>query len=159
MCDQCCYRSPSAALILWHTGVFGKFWFWTFDYASKYASIISVSEANSRFWLVLPVIASSTALLWLLAAAGMVLAWFDGRMRGSRLWLLGFSVSSGLTVFPGFYFRAHYFLATLPAVALLAGCSISGIIWLHQKTGPSRTITKLVDGGLCRGSGGHGFCQ
>jgi 4-amino-4-deoxy-L-arabinose transferase-like glycosyltransferase len=120
-------------LWLWHAGVFARFKFWTFDYAREYASIISGSEANNRFWLVLPMVISTTALLWLLAAAGLVLMWFDERLRVSRLWLVGFSLASVLTVFPGFYFRPHYFLATLPAVALLAGCAISGIIWLQGK--------------------------
>ena len=46
--------------------------------------------------------------------------------RPSRLWLLGFCLVSALTVIPGFYFRKHYFLLTLPAAALLAGCAVSG---------------------------------
>jgi hypothetical protein len=122
-------------LWLWHAGVFGKFWFWTIDYAREYASITSISEANSRFWAVLPEVVVTTLLLWLLAAAGLVLVWFDGRLRASRFWLLGFSLASALTVFPGFYFRPHYFLTTLPAVALLAGCAISGFICLQEKRG------------------------
>jgi 4-amino-4-deoxy-L-arabinose transferase-like glycosyltransferase len=131
--------------LLWHAGVFGKFWFWTIDYARQYASIISGSEANNRFWLVLPMVISTTALLLLLAAAGLVLMWFDERLRASRIWLVGFHLAAALTVFPGFYFRPHYFLATLPAVALSAGCAISGSIWLQQKKGgPAQLQNSLM---------------
>jgi hypothetical protein len=77
---------------------------------------------------VLPWIVSTTVLLWLLAAGGLALAWFDERLRQARLWLAGFALASALTVFPGFYFRVHYFLLTLPAAALFAGCAVSGIV-------------------------------
>ena len=36
-------------LILWQTGVFKKFWFWTVDYAEKYASIVPISQAPGHF--------------------------------------------------------------------------------------------------------------
>ena len=123
--------------LLWNAGVFGKFWFWTIDYARQYAVIKSNSEAVSRFWLVFPQVAATTVLLWLLAAAGLVLMWFDERLRGVRLWLVSFSLASALTVFPGFYFRPHYFLVTLPAAALCAGCAVSAIIRLQPAGGRS----------------------
>jgi hypothetical protein len=120
-------------LVLWHAGVFGKFWFWTIDYARQYALISSASVGANRFWRVLPLVTASTALLWLIASAGLLLIWFDDRLRGSRIWFAGFCLASALTVIPGFYFRVHYFLAPLPAVALLTGCAGSGFIWLLQK--------------------------
>lgn len=132
-------------LILWQAGVFGKFWFWTIDYARQYASIVTVSEAKVRFLIVLPWIVSTTALLWLLGAAGTGLVWFDERLIRIRLWLLGFGLASALTVFPGFYFREHYFLLMLPAVALLAGCAVSTIIRLQkQKDNAGRFQNSLM---------------
>jgi hypothetical protein len=124
-------------LILWRAGVFGNFWFWTIEYARQYVALTPISEASARFWTVLPWIASTTVLLWLLAVAGLALAWFDERLRPVRGWLLGFGLASALTVFPGFYFREHYFLMTLPAVALFAGCAISGIDY-SQRLKPNR---------------------
>jgi len=132
-------------LLLWRAGVFEKFWFWTIDYAREYAAVTPVSEAASRFWLALPLVTSTTILLWLFAAAGTALMWFDERLRPARLWLLGFSLASALTIFPGFYFRAHYFLLTLPAAALLAGCAVSGIIRLSkQKPGQTQSQNLLL---------------
>jgi hypothetical protein len=122
-------------LILWHARVFGNFWFWTVDYARQYATLVPFSEAGAIFWSSLTWIVSTTVLLWLLAVTGLVLAWFDERLRTTRLWLFGFGLASALTVLPGFYFRNHYFLLTLPAVALFAGCAVSGIVrWQQQKS-------------------------
>ena len=129
--------------LLWYLGVFGKFWFWTIDYARQYAVIKSGSDAVLQFWLVFPPVAATTVLLWLLAAAGLMLIWFDERLRGLRLWLASFSLASALTVVPGFYFRPHYFLVTLPAVALCAGCAVSGIIWL-QSNGNQPSVRNLL---------------
>jgi hypothetical protein len=60
-------------------------------------------------------------------------------LRQTRNWLLGFSLVSLLTTVPGLYFRTHYFLLTLPALALLAGCAVSGAgEWLRRKEGAAR---------------------
>jgi hypothetical protein len=78
-------------------------------------------------------------LLWLPCLAGFGMIWFDERLRQTRSWLLGFSLASILTTVPGFYFRTHYFLLTLPALGLLAGCAVSGAceLW-RRKTGATR---------------------
>jgi hypothetical protein len=78
------------------------------------------------FWERLCRLAGADPLLWLVAVIGLGLVWFDDRLQPARLWLLGFCLMSALTVVPGFYFRKHYFLLTLPAAALLAGCAVSG---------------------------------
>ena len=78
--------------------------------------------------------ASEDFLLWLPCLAGFGMIWLDERMRPMRWWLLGFSVASILTTFPGFYFRTHYFLLVLPALGLLAGCAVSGACAWSQKT-------------------------
>jgi len=113
-------------LILWQAGVFEKFRFWTIDYARQYASLIPISIAPMVFWKTFCFVTVSGFLLWLVVAAGLAMVWFDERLRPTRFWLLGFSLASALTIIPGFCFRKHYYLLTLPAAALLAGCAISG---------------------------------
>ena len=126
-------------LILWHAGVFEKFWFWTIDYARQYESVVPIDQAPRLFGERLYRLAGADPLLWLVALTGLGLVWFDGRLRPARLWLLGFCLMSALTVVPGFYFRKHYFLLTLPAAALLAGCAVSGArqLW-RQRAKKSR---------------------
>jgi hypothetical protein len=126
-------------LILWHAGVFGNFWFWTVDYAEKYASIVPVGQAPRIFWENFSWVTHRDFPLWLVAAAGLVLACFDGRLQKNRAWLLGFTAASALGVCLDFYFRSHYFLLALPALTLLAGCAVSGTrrLW-DKKNGDSK---------------------
>jgi hypothetical protein len=118
-------------LILWHVGVLEKFWFWTVIYARQYASLVPLSYALGVFRRSFYHVITSGFLLWLIAFAGMVIIWFDARWKNLRGWFFGFCVASALAVCPDFYFRKHYFLIALPAVALLVGAAISGLrkIW------------------------------
>ena len=120
-------------LMLWHMGVFGKFWFWTMEYARQYESVVPIDQAPRLCWERICRLAGTDPFLWLIAATGLGLVWFDDRLRHIRLWLLGFILAAALTVVPGFYFRKHYFLLTLPAVALLAGCAVSGASRLWKR--------------------------
>ncbi len=126
-------------LTLWCAGVFHQFWFWTVDYARQYVSIVSIFDIGSQFWWSVRSMASEDFWMWLPCLAGFGMIWFDERLRQTRGWLLGFTVASFLTTVPGFYFRTHYFLLTLPALGLLAGCTVSGAghLW-RRKTGATR---------------------
>jgi len=125
-------------LWLWHAGVFGKFWFWTIDYARQYVEIRSLAVAWIALRFSLGEIFMEDYLLWLLAIAGFALIWSDKRLRGVRLQLLGFAIASALTTVPGFYFRTHYFLLALPAMALLAACAIGALPQLCERFGFAR---------------------
>ena len=143
---------PAAAccLLLWMAGVFPAFWLWTVEYARQYAAITSISEAGHWFGMRFPMAISSTFPLWLLALLGLGLVCFGGRFQGKRLWLAGFAGASALTVIPGFYFRLHYFLLMLPAVALLAGCGVAAANqwWLEKAVNPRLASGAVVFYGL-----------
>lgn len=119
-------------LWLWHAGVFEKFWFWTVDYARAYVSIIHGSDLLAQLsWSLHSIF--SDCWLWWVTVVGVGMVFMDERWRGRRGWFLGFGLMATLTTAPGFYFRTHYFLLTLPAAALLAGCAVSGgIHWLGK---------------------------
>jgi hypothetical protein len=120
-------------LILWHAGVFEKFWFWTITYGRQYAFALPLSFAPLIFWNNFFDILAWDGLLWLLAVLGIVMMWFDGRLRGKRLWLLGFSFAAALTTVPGFYFRNHYFLLMTPATVLLIAVAVSSACQLSRR--------------------------
>jgi hypothetical protein len=117
---------------LWHAGVFGKFWFWTIDYARAYVAINHREDILRQLsWSLHSIFAD--CWLWWFAVAGCGVIWLDGRLRSVRGWLAGLVVASGLTTVPGFYFRTHYFHLVLPVAALLAGCAVSGgVAWLRH---------------------------
>lgn len=108
-------------LILWWAGVFGRFWFWTFTYASRYVSENSLRDGAAALAETFGPILRQSAALWALAAVGLVLA-----LRARRFLVPGLLLFSFAAVCPGLYFRAHYAVLMLPAVALLAGSCVRG---------------------------------
>ena len=113
------------ALTLAFAGVFPQFWFWTFTYASGYATSLSLRDGASIFADRLPTIVGPQWPLWLLAACGAVAVAVRPKLCRDPLLLFGLLLSSFLAVCPGFYFREHYFVMLLPAVALLVGAAFA----------------------------------
>jgi len=112
-------------LILLAAGVFNKFWFWTFSYASQYVSERSAANALSYFWQSIQGVAGPSIWLWALAGIGLSFLWSQKEGRKKATFVTGFLIFSFLAVCPGFFFREHYFIVLLPAIALLAGTAVS----------------------------------
>ena len=115
------------SLILWRTGVFDTFWFWTIKYAWQYGSLVPVSQAPQNFLSSANDVVLTAWPIWMLACLGALTGLWNQRTRPSVLFLTGFFVVAGLAVCPGFYFRTHYFILVLPAVSLLAAAAISNL--------------------------------
>ena len=107
-------------LILWHAGVFEKFWFWTFVYARQYVSIVPLRDGLQVLKVQAVNVASCAVLILILAAIGLLASSLNKKIRHRSAFIIGFSVFSFLSICPGFYFRPHYFVLLLPAVALLS---------------------------------------
>ena len=120
--------------ILYKVGVFSKFWFWTFTYARQYVSIVTLSDALQNFLTNIIQVIDSLALIWVIAGIGITSIFWNDKSRLNRFFLLTFSFFSFLTVCPGFYFRKHYFITLLPAIAMLAGIATKASIqWLYDR--------------------------
>ena len=123
--------------LLYLTGVFTTFWFWTFTYASRYAFEEPVSLALTRFmesgW---PAI-YPWRLIWYAAGFGLSTIFINKKMRLHWDFLAGFSIFSLFTVCPGFQFRSHYFITLLPAVSILSAIAVSvSMAYLSQRFSP-----------------------
>ncbi len=114
--------------VLYVAGVFSQFWFWTFTYGSRYVSEVSLSEAVQRFMILAPKAINPWGILWVIAGIGLTAVLWDKRARINRGLLIEFTLFSFLTICPGFFFRNHYFVTLLPAVALLAGVATSATV-------------------------------
>ena len=116
------------ALLLWRAGVWRTCWFWCFRYAREYVTATSAAEGWANLRTQLPPVIGSAWPLWLLAGAGLLGLALGRPQVAGRALLLSFTAASALTVVPGLFFRAHYFVTLLPAVALLAahGCTTVG---------------------------------
>jgi 4-amino-4-deoxy-L-arabinose transferase-like glycosyltransferase len=109
---------------MYRVGVFKQFWFWTVAYAGEYSKMglrraIHAFLENSR------VVMSPSFLVWILAVIGLSAVLWDPNARRHSRFLIAFLLCSFLALCPGAYFRPHYYILLLPAVAILAGVAIS----------------------------------
>lgn len=130
-------------LVLWWADVFEKFWFWTFNYAWKYVSRLSLADGWRQLKAAITQVGGSAVLLWILAAIGLFALWRNRKIRHRRFFVMGFVLFSILAVCPGLYFRAHYFILLLPAIALLVGILAGSIRDICAK-GQTAFITKIM---------------
>ncbi len=114
------------ALFLWQ-GVLGAFWFWTFQYAREYVSEIPLSGRAGDARVRLNQVLRASLPLWLLGGTGLIALFASRRRPAERLFLTGLLAASFLAVCPGFYFREHYFILLLPAIALLVGIAFDAL--------------------------------
>jgi 4-amino-4-deoxy-L-arabinose transferase-like glycosyltransferase len=133
-------------LFLAFAGVFDKFWFWTFTYAREYGSILSISDGVSIFEQVFPAVVHPSILIWVLAAVGLTALFWDRDARPHAPFVIGFLLFSSAAVCPGFYFREHYFILVLPAVAILAGVAVSSATRMLLAAGRPRIVAALPVG-------------
>ena len=114
-------------LALCYAGVFAKFWFWTIHYAHEYGTLVSMSDLRQILIHSVRDAIGPNWPLWILAGVGLFTCFLNRSTGKSTGFLLGLLISSILAVCPGFYFRSHYFILLLPAVALFAGVAVNNI--------------------------------
>jgi 4-amino-4-deoxy-L-arabinose transferase-like glycosyltransferase len=126
---------PYTAICLYLTmaGVFGKFWFWTFDYAREYVSEIPVAIGLKYLVSQTLNVMRPSFFLWLLAAVGLFSLFTRKISWEDRIFLLGFLMVSVLAICPGYFFREHYYIMLLPAICLFIGESVRAMHAVFEK--------------------------
>jgi hypothetical protein len=127
-------------LIMLKAGVFHTFWFWTFVYAREYSSEATSSDAFALFRMAVPYVTAHVALIWVIAGVGLTAFAWSAHARSHAFLVSSFLLISLLAVCPGFYFRPHYFVLALPAVALLAGMAVSCATQRFSASGGRRRV-------------------
>ena len=130
--------------ILMLAGAFDKFWFWTVEYASKYASGVPFKDGKTLFNMSFTPMWKEFGLLWILSFAGFILVFFTNLSWKQKLFVLGLGIFAFLTVCPGFYFRQHYFISYLPAVGLTAAMSLHAAAGFLEKTLKAKTLAFIL---------------
>jgi 4-amino-4-deoxy-L-arabinose transferase-like glycosyltransferase len=131
-------------VILCTAGVFEKFWFWTFLYAFEYGSQVSFPMGIEMFSIQSANVIGRLYLFWGIAGGGIVALFWNKTARTQATFAIGFVVFSFLAVCPGFYFRSHYFVFLLPAVALLIGIAFSSLKRLIQRIQPKFQLVLTI---------------
>jgi hypothetical protein len=126
---------------VWFAGALRSCWFWCVQYARVYGTSISIKEGWDLFLSNVRVVIGECWPIWLLSAAGLVIALAKpGKFR--PLFLVGLTIASALAVSMGLYFRPHYFVMLLPALSLFAGVAAAYAAATQQVI--TRVIALLV---------------
>lgn len=110
--------------VLFYAGVFESFWYWTFQYASKYAGMTTLSEGFKNLSLAFRLLTFGYKTLWILVGIGFVLQFFLKQDKPKKVFLFLLVMFSFLTTTPGLYFREHYFIVFLPFAFIYFGISL-----------------------------------
>ena len=130
-------------------GVFGKFWFWTIEYAASYVNEMPLKEAYSIFISGFSIVLEGCYLYWIIAALGIIALFLkrNNQNKAGVLFIVLFFLFSFLSICLGYYFRTHYFITLLPAVALLNGVFIDYVYSSSKQNKKFRSF-KYVSYGL-----------
>ena len=107
------------AFYLWHAGVWYRFYFLTIQYAREYIGVVPVHKGVRPVKFQQSLISQLSPVLIWFTIVGIVGLLLPTIKRKEKLFLLLLFVASAVVVCPGFYFRRHYFLMTLPLFSLL----------------------------------------
>jgi hypothetical protein len=111
-------------LIMLATGTFDKFWFWTIKYAGSYAAGVPWEQGKNSLGMNFSAIWDENKWIWILALIGIGIVSFTKFTLKQKILAISFAIFSVLAITPGFYFRRHYFIVVLPAVALLSSITL-----------------------------------
>ena len=111
--------------LLYQAGVFQKFWFWTFSYALQYATALPLRTGLKSLGNSFYHIRGAAPGLWALALLGLYSLFRNATARRHAVFVFGFFVFSFAAVCPGLYFREHYFILLMPALAILIAVAVT----------------------------------
>lgn len=125
------YIAVLLVMLAW--GVFDKFWFWTVQYASKYAAGLPWETGKQLLEMTFKPIWDEHYWIYILSGFGVVIIFLAKYPVKQKILALAFLVFGILATTPGFYFRQHYFVVALPGVALLAAIALDGIRLIFER--------------------------
>jgi hypothetical protein len=111
----------AVAVWLWAAGVFGRFWFWTVDYARSYGAQVPLRGAPYVLGNAVARLTRDSWPVWSLAVIGCVVSMWDRRRRRAALGVAVIGVAALAAVSAGFLYRNHYFILLMPAAAMAVG--------------------------------------
>lgn len=126
--------------VLASSGVFERFWFWTWEYARSYTGQYGVEDLAENLALRGKGILYAAWPLVLLAAAGIVAALARREHRAVGAALLALAVLTFAAISVGFVYRPHYFQLCAPVVALGCGALAASMRAKPAKYGVFATL-------------------
>ncbi|MGO8672533.1 MAG: ArnT family glycosyltransferase [Capsulimonadaceae bacterium] len=143
-------------VLLARAGVYKRSVFWNFIYANAYAHEMirtarTTGHAAQFLWDTFCGFFRDVCYIepgmWIAGGIGLIVLLFSRRVP-NRLFLGVFTAFAALAVAPGFWFRLHYFVQFLPALALLIGALYWSVVRLVKDEVPGHWVAGLAFAGL-----------
>lgn len=106
------------------SGELRTFWFWTVTYARQYAGEVPLNLGLPTGWSSFLGVFDGLWPIMIVAGLGLILLFVTPSRRDKRFFLAGLLCVSAIAVSLDMFFRPHYFVMLLPALALLAASFI-----------------------------------
>jgi hypothetical protein len=142
-----------SGVVLWRSGVFERFWYWTVTLARAYTAQpgypLHVLNLNWRL------VAQQNLSIWILAALGFFFGCWNRGTRRATIWsgvLLFFSL---VAISAGVDYHPHYFILMLLPVALACGAWVASAEEMalkafgHKAPGGARNLPLLCVAAAC----------
>jgi len=101
-------------------GHLADFWHWTVSYAMRYTQQAPATSGMPRLPKRAIALFADAPIIMPAMLVGLGLLATKGSLRGHWRFIVPLILGSAAAITPGFYFRPHYFVLLLPAIALLA---------------------------------------
>jgi len=121
-------------LIIYMKGSFNEMIYWAYEHPKQYVSNMPYEEGVKYFKYTRDAIIQNHKFFWyhsLLALVLCLMRPINIKYKVLGITLLGFSF---LTIVPGFYFYGHYWIQTVPGLALVAGLTFYSVMAIIQNT-------------------------
>ena len=109
-----------------------NFFIWVIEYALQYGADQNMKQIILNFYKNTLHVIDYHWLIWISALLGFI--WMVKNHVENRLLLL-FIVGSILSIVPGFFFRPHYYVLLIPALAILTGYLVLSFVKINRNIG------------------------
>ncbi len=134
----------SLFFLVWVNGTYQKFIFFTIEYGRSYISYKTFGEEFFNFFFFLAGRIVNNHIMWLLIICG-VFSSFKTMGRNISLLIHCWFMISIAAIFPGYYFRPHYYLLMIPVAAIYFGIFFNSLFeWSNQSKNLKRHIAPIL---------------
>lgn len=119
-------------IIIYMKGSFNEMIFWAYEHPKQYVSNMPFEEGVKYFKYTRDMIVQNHKMFWIHSLIAVILCLLKPiniKYKVLGVTLLAFSF---LTIVPGFYFYGHYWIQTVPGLALVAGLTYYSVISILQ---------------------------
>lgn len=134
----------TSLIMLWLfvSGAFPNFWFFTIVTGLAIGGENSLTQILQNFIIMTSLVTKNTLIFWLIGLSGYLVLLPTFKTNNNWLKII-FFICSFISIVPGFYFRHHYYLTLIPAIALGNGI-IADKIYNKLKIKISKKYSQLV---------------